>query len=85
MEVKGGHSNKIAVCVFEAFGTALLLMAINFSKGDASAIAVGLFAIIMLTANISGAHVNPALTVSVFIREGNTPANVKFAGLIMLS
>jgi hypothetical protein len=32
MEIKGGHQNKLRVCIVEAIGTGLLLFSINWGS-----------------------------------------------------
>ena len=57
------------MCLYEAIGTAILITALNLSQGDAFAIGIALFTIVVFIGPISGAHVNPAVTLSVFIKE----------------
>jgi glycerol uptake facilitator-like aquaporin len=61
-------------------GTAILLAAINyhsFTNDDdtkaAYAVPIALFAIIMMIGPVSGGHVNPAVSTSVFIWKFNEP------------
>ena len=73
MEVPGGHENKFAVCLYEAIGTAMLLLAINWGQNPSdpnaqpTAIGVTLFIAIIIAGPISGAHFNPAVTIATFI------------------
>lgn len=80
MEVPGGNNNKCFVLFYEFLGTALLLAAINyhsFTPDDdtkaAYAVPITLFAIIMMIGNVSGGHVNPAVSLSVFISKCKEP------------
>jgi glycerol uptake facilitator-like aquaporin len=64
------------VLLYECIGTAILLAAVNYSSftlGDDKAgfaVPIALFAIIMMIGSVSGGHVNPAVSTSVFIAEG---------------
>jgi glycerol uptake facilitator-like aquaporin len=74
MEVPGGKDNKISVCLHEAFGTMLLLLAINWGAASgnvAEAVCVTIFVAFVLTANASGAHLNPAVTLGVTVLYGS--------------
>ena len=71
MEVPGGEKNKLIVCIYEALGTALLLIAVNWGSngsGQASAISITIFINIMIFGGASGGHFNPAVTIGVYIR-----------------
>ena len=87
MEVPGGHNNKFFVCLYEALGTAMLILSLNLSKGDAIAIGLALFSAIVVFGPVSGAHFNPATTTSVFFKEGLEKAgkNCVFYLLIVFS
>jgi glycerol uptake facilitator-like aquaporin len=88
MEIKDNKKNKLIVCIFEALGTATLLIAINWgANGGAQAYAVGItiFANIMFFGAVSGGHFNPAVTIGVYIREGDYGGNAIFMLLIIAS
>jgi hypothetical protein len=48
MEIDKGNGNKIIVCLFEAIGTALLIISFNWSGADPQAIAITIFACILM-------------------------------------
>ena len=97
MEVKGGDSNKIAVCISEMIGTALLLMALNLSgpdgSTDAQAVSGSIFISIITFGQISGGHFNPAITIAVWFKMMmfdrhqiiSNISNLLFALLIIIS
>jgi len=70
MEVKGAKDNKSNVCLFEAIGTGILMIAMNWGGENPSAMAGTLFGGIMLFDGISGAHFNPAVTLGVLLTGG---------------
>ena len=71
MEVPGGKANRCFVCLYEMFGTAILIGALNLSSGSVVAVSIALFCIAIFLGPISGGHVNPAVTLAVFIKEGD--------------
>lgn len=95
MEVPEGHRNKVFVCLYEALGTCVLLMAVNcgavsgndFVGYQSLVVAITLLGVIIIFGPITGGHFNPAVTLGVFIKEG--PAKFRqngvFAILIMTS
>ena len=86
MEVPGGHQNKALVCLYEALGTATLLLAINWtSGGNPYAISITIFAAIVVFGSVSGAHFNPAVTIAVLIKNGKIAKDLPFAVMIIVS
>lgn len=65
------HNNKCFVCLYEMIGTAVLIGALNLSGGKAEAVSIALFCIAIFLGPVSGGHVNPAVTLAVFIAEGS--------------
>ena len=78
MEIQGGINNKFFVCAYEAMGTALLLVALNFSgqpgSTDPQAVAGAIFVGIVIFGPICGGHYNPAVTTAVYIKEAISPS-----------
>ena len=93
MEVPGGHQNKLSVCAYEFLGTALLLLSLNINTAREGLgfgpmnVSVMVFALIVITGPVSGAHANPAVSTAVLVREGckNLSANLIFWLLIVIS
>jgi glycerol uptake facilitator-like aquaporin len=56
--------------LYEFLGTAILIGALNLSKGNPFAVTIALTTIAMFIGPISGGHVNPAVSTAVFIVEG---------------
>lgn len=81
MEVPGGTSNKIVVCLCELMGTAFLIIAVNWGHtsngGLNTPVSVGLtvFGMAQIFGPISGGHFNPAVTMGMFIKELGQPTN----------
>lgn len=55
--------------LYELIGTAVLVGALNISGGKTEALGLALFMIIMAFGPVSGAHVNPAVSLGIFIKE----------------
>ena len=84
MEIKNGDKFKFAVCLTECLGTAVLVLAINLSRGDPYTIGLSLMCSIVVFGPICGAHYNPAVTVAVFIMEGKL-SNLFFCMCILIA
>ena len=70
MEIKG--SIRKWTCLYEAFGTAMLVMAINWgASGPYQVICIGIavYAGIVNLGPICGAHYNGAVTLAVYVQE----------------
>lgn len=88
MEVPGGYDNKLLVCVNELLGTAMLLIAVNWSGGNVVGVCLTLYANIIIFGSVSGGHFNPAVTAGVLIRQSyeapsKIAVNVAYAALIV--
>ena len=73
MEVKGAQDYKQYVFWYEAIGTGMLLYAINLQNGEffgQFGISFMLFALLLIGGPITGAHYNPAVTLGIFISNG---------------
>ena len=53
------------------------------STGDALAVPLALFAVVIIFGGITGGHFNPAVTLGVYIHEGKWKQNAPYAVLIM--
>jgi len=59
----------LTVFVYEFIGTFALVGAINCSKGDAACCGITLFFMLLVLGPITGGHMNPAVTLGVFINK----------------
>ena len=86
MEVPGGPQTKALVCLYEFVGTAILIIAVNFMAGPQT-LGAALFCIAFFLGPICGGHVNPAVTVGVWITMGleKMMQNLVFVALIIFS
>lgn len=85
MEIDG--SNKFYVCLYEAMGTALLLIAINWGSAfplQPVAIGATVFSCIISLGPICGAHFNAAVSIGVYIKESKASLTPYFL-MILLS
>jgi len=87
MEVAGGKENRMSVCLHEAFGSMLLLLAINWGTASgttAETVGLVIFAAFVMTGSVSGGHLNPAVTLGVWINYGSM-SDILFPAQIILS
>ena len=68
MEVKNGSVFVKTVMFVEFLGTCGLMMMVNLSDEKAFKV-LGVYLMLILTAQISGGHLNPAVTIGVYIKE----------------
>lgn len=73
--------------ILEAIGTAILLLAINFSAGNSLVVVTGLFTAAILSGRLTGAHFNTAVTIGTMIADEGKKfkANIPLAGVLILS
>jgi len=84
----GYMSTSMAVFIYEFLGTFCLVGVINATKGDASAIGLTLFFLLLLCGPISGAHFNPAISLGVWInklRVTENPASLTAQAIVMIT
>lgn len=89
MEVDKGSQNKVIVCIYEAIGTGFLLWSIAM-QGPAETfgkfgVAFMVFALILIGGPVTGMHVNPAVTLGVFISNKHWKEDWFFCLCIILS
>jgi len=58
--------------VAEFLGTFLLVLSVLASGGNAYVIGATLAVVVLLTGKLSGAHVNPAISVTMYVKGGLT-------------
>ena len=91
MEIPGGQIKIISVCLYEFLGTLILSVAYNWGSTSLialpSIVGASIMAIYVTLGPVSGAHVNPAVTFGVLIREPweKFRTNAKLFGMIVFS
>merc|ERR1719473_556857 len=91
MEVPGGIDNKLMVCICEVIGTAFLLIAVNLgSVTGPTPFCVGftVFAMATIIGPVSGGHMNPAVTLGMYIKHStgtNAVQNAIYMVIIICS
>jgi len=69
MEVPGSSDRKMYVFLYELIGTCLLTYAVTLNDANAYVMAFFLYVLLVIVSPISGGHLNPAVTIGVFINE----------------
>ena len=85
MEVKNGHVFRKSVLLAEFLGTAGISLAVNMSHDGNVNIPLVIYFMIMLTGGISGGHLNPAITLGVYIAQKELNKNGCYAMGIVLA
>lgn len=70
MEVPNGDKFMIATVIIEFFGIMGYSLAVNLNDGT-HVVALVMFAMILCTQGVSGGHINPTLTIGVYIERNN--------------
>ena len=79
------YKSYMKLFLFEYIGTAIFLLGINYSGGDAMVIASAIFIAAILTGRIGGAHFNGGVTLAVYIVEGKWRRNLPIAVTIWIA
>ena len=85
MEVEGASSHKLMVAIYELLGTAFLGFAILVSSGSPEAVSMSVFMIILVLGPITGAHMNPAVTIAVYASNGKYGKDAVFMLIIIVA
>lgn len=90
MGASGYLCTTLTVFFYEFFGTFTLVAAVNGSKGNATAVGLTLFFLLLLTGPITGGHMNPSVTIGVYLNrvrksfEDDTFGSITFQALVMI-
>ena len=85
MEVEGASNHKVMVAVYELIGTAFLVYAILVSGGNPVAVTMSVFLIILVLGPITGAHMNPAVTIGVYVSRVKFGQDIIFCLIIIFA
>lgn len=85
METVHGSRSKSLVCIYEFLGACFLVYSINMSEGHAYAIGLMLCALCLIGGGVSGGHYNPAVSVGVYIMEGEFAKNAPLLLMMIFS
>ena len=77
----------LTIGVLEALGTAILVIAINFSSGNALVSLTGVLTAAVLSGRLTGAHLNMAITAGIFLADDSKKMkkNILMLGVMLLS
>ena len=85
MEIKNGERHKITVCIYEFLGTAFLAYSVLMSYGNGLAVSLTVFAVIIVAGPVSGANINPAVSIGIFIQEKKFGQDIVLLLLMIVS
>jgi len=85
MEKPHGDKFILPVLLTELFGTMFLMLAVNLAGSDDLVASLAFFAIIVCSYEVSGGHLNPAISVGVYIAEKAYVRNLIFLIFIIFS
>ena len=74
----------LTIGVLEAIGTAILVIAINYSSGNALVVVNGLFTAAVLSGRLTGAHFNMAVSVGIFLSDENKKMKKNILMLVVM-
>ena len=77
----------LVIGILEGVATAILFIAINFSAGNILIVAMGILTASVFSGKLTGAHLNPTLTLAVLICEGfdKITVNLKLTFVMIFS
>ena len=83
METPRGHDRKLVVCLYEGLGMmffAYLVIVSGVTGSDTWGITgpLALFVSITLFGGVSGGHMNPAVTLGIYVKEAKYAHNLQF-------
>ena len=84
MDVKSGSSYPLSVALGEMVGTMFFSMIVNLAR-DPYTIGLGHAVCILMTYEISGGHLNPAVSIGVYIKSRKFYGNFLFLLFTMLA
>lgn len=84
MEQPLGHKTRTLVLLTEFTGTLLFCMSLNLNVVDDVQMPLVLFCILLFTADVSGGHMNPGVTMAVFIEQAR-PMNLFYMLAILIA
>jgi hypothetical protein len=70
--------------LFEFIGSAIFLLGINFSEGNAGVVAFSLFIAVILCGRVGGGHYNGSVTLAIYMIERKWAKNLPIAVTIWI-
>ena len=69
MEIPHGDKFLVPVLLTEMIGTMMLMLAVNLAGDDIIVTSIAFFALIVCTYSVSGGHLNPCISIGVYIGQ----------------
>lgn len=85
MEKQYGDKFILPVLLTELVGTCLLMLAVNLAGDDTLVVSLTYFALIVCCYEVSGGHLNPAISIGVYIAEKRYSHNLLFMIVIIMA
>ena len=85
MERRYGDKFILPVILTELVGTCLLSLAVNLAGSDTLVVSLAYFALIVCCYEVSGGHLNPAVSIGVYIQEKRYSQNLLFLIIIIFA
>ena len=73
------------MCIYEFLGTAFLAFSVLMSNGSPFAVSFMVFAVIIVAGPVSGANINPAVSIGIFIQEKKFGQDIALLLLMIVS
>jgi len=85
MEKPHGDKFILPVLLGEIIGCCLLMLAVNLRGDDALAVPLAFFALVLCFYELSGGHLNPSISIGVYVSEKKYVHNLLYMIIIFIA